>query len=104
MHFETVIGLEVHVELKQTQKCSLHHHTEPNSNTNVIDLAYPGVLPVVNRRAVDWAMRASMALNMDIATNSKFDRKNYFYPDNPKAYQISQFDQPIGKMVILILK
>ena len=49
-------------------------------------------------------MRASMALNMDIATNSKFDRKNYFYPDNPKAYQISQFDQPIGKMVILILK
>ena len=74
-----------------------HFGAEPNSNTNVIDLAYPGVLPVVNRRAVDWAMRASMALNMDIATNSKFDRKNYFYPDNPKAYQISQFDQPIGE-------
>ena len=73
-----------------------HFGAEPNSNTNVIDLAYPGVLPVVNRRAVDWAMRASMALNMDIATNSKFDRKNY-YPDNPKAYQISQFDQPIGE-------
>ena len=62
-----------------------------------IDLAYPGVLPVVNKRAVDWAMRAAMALNMEIATESKFDRKNYFYPDNPKAYQISQFDQPIGE-------
>ncbi len=60
-------------------------------------LAYPGVLPVVNKRAVDWAMRAAMALNMEIATESKFDRKNYFYPDNPKAYQISQFDQPIGE-------
>ena len=101
MHFETVIGLEVHVELKTDSKMfspsPAHFGAEPNSNTNVIDLAYPGVLPVVNRRAVDWAMRASMALNMDIATNSKFDRKNYFYPDNPKAYQISQFDQPIGE-------
>ena len=99
MHFETVIGLEVHVELKQILKCSLLTRTfwaEPNSNTNVIDLGYPGVLPVVNKRAVDWAMRASMALNMDIATNSKFDQ-NYFYPDNPKAYQISQFDEPIGE-------
>ena len=77
MHFETVIGLEVHVELKRTQNVLsiAHFGAEPNSNTNVIDLAYPGVLPVVNRRAVDWAMRASMALNMDIATNSKFDRK-----------------------------
>ena len=78
MHFETVIGLEVHVELKTDSKMfslPAHFGAEPNSNTNVIDLAYPGVLPVVNRRAVDWAMRASMALNMDIATNSKFDRK-----------------------------
>ena len=81
-----------------------HFGAEPNSNTNVIDLAYPGVLPVVNRRAVDWAMRASMALNMDIATNSKFDRKNYFYPDNPKAYQISQLINQSVKMDILILK
>ena len=101
MHFETVIGLEVHVELKTESKMfspsPAHFGAKPNSNTNVIDLAYPGVLPVVNRRAVDWAMRASMALNMDIATESKFDRKNYFYPDNPKAYQISQFDQPIGE-------
>ena len=79
MHFETVIGLEVHVELKTDSKMfspsPAHFGAEPNSNTNVIDLAYPGVLPVVNRRAVDWAMRASMALNMDIATNSKFDLK-----------------------------
>ncbi|ORO16886.1 aspartyl/glutamyl-tRNA amidotransferase subunit B, partial [Staphylococcus aureus] len=101
MHFETVIGLEVHVELKTDSKMfspsPAHFGAEPNSNTNVIDLAYPGVLPVVNKRAVDWAMRAAMALNMEIATESKFDRKNYFYPDNPKAYQISQFDQPIGE-------
>ena len=79
MHFETVIGLEVHVELKTESKMfspsPAHFGANPNSNTNVIDLAYPGVLPVVNRRAVDWAMRASMALNMDIATESKFDRK-----------------------------
>ena len=81
-----------------------HFGAEPNSNTNVIDLAYPGVLPVVNRRAVDWAMRASMALNMDIATNSKFDRKNYFYPDNPKAYQILNLINQSVKMDILILK
>ena len=73
-----------------------HFGAEPNSNTNVIDLAYPGVLPVVNRRAVDWAMRASMALNMDIATNSKFDRKNYFYPDNRKHIKFLN-DQPIGE-------
>ena len=82
MHFETVIGLEVHVELKTDSKMfspsPAHFGAEPNSNTNVIDLAYPGVLPVVNRRAVDWAMRASMALNMDIATESKFDRKTIF--------------------------
>lgn len=79
MHFETVIGLEVHVELKTDSKMfspsPAHFGAEPNSNTNVIDLAYPGVLPVVNKRAVDWAMRAAMALNMEIATESKFDRK-----------------------------
>ena len=66
MHFETVIGLEVHVELKTDSKMfspsPAHFGAEPNSNTNVIDLAYPGVLPVVNKRAVDWAMRAAMAL------------------------------------------
>ena len=101
MHFETVIGLEVHVELKTDSKIfspsPAHFGAEPNTNTNVIDLGYPGVLPVVNKRAVEWGMKAAMALNMTVAHESKFDRKNYFYPDNPKAYQISQFDQPIGE-------
>ncbi|TDM12070.1 Asp-tRNA(Asn)/Glu-tRNA(Gln) amidotransferase subunit GatB [Macrococcus lamae] len=101
MHFETVIGLEVHVELKTESKMfsgsPAHFGAEPNTNVSVIDLGYPGVLPVVNKTAVDWAMRAAMALNMDIRTETKFDRKNYFYPDNPKAYQISQFDEPIGE-------
>lgn len=101
MHFETVIGLEVHVELKTDSKIfspsPAHFGAEPNTNTNVIDLGYPGVLPVVNKRAVEWGMKAAMALNMTVARESKFDRKNYFYPDNPKAYQISQFDQPIGQ-------
>ncbi|USK60241.1 Asp-tRNA(Asn)/Glu-tRNA(Gln) amidotransferase subunit GatB [Peribacillus asahii] len=101
MEFETVIGLEVHVELKTDSKIFSsspnHFGAAPNSNTTVIDLGYPGVLPVVNKKAVDYAMKAAMALNCQIAPITKFDRKNYFYPDNPKAYQISQFDQPIGE-------
>lgn len=101
MNFETVIGLEVHVELKTNSKIfspSINHFgAEPNENTNPIDLGYPGVLPVLNEDAVNFAIKAAMALNCEIATDTKFDRKNYFYPDNPKAYQISQFDQPIGE-------
>ncbi|WP_027964081.1 Asp-tRNA(Asn)/Glu-tRNA(Gln) amidotransferase subunit GatB [Halalkalibacillus halophilus] len=101
MNFETIIGLEVHVELKTNSKIfspsANAFGDEPNSNINPIDLGYPGVLPVLNEEAVNYAMRAAMALNCEIATNTKFDRKNYFYPDNPKAYQISQFDQPIGE-------
>ncbi|WP_108671816.1 Asp-tRNA(Asn)/Glu-tRNA(Gln) amidotransferase subunit GatB [Peribacillus acanthi] len=101
MEFETVIGLEVHVELKTNSKIFSsspnHFGADPNSNTSVIDLGYPGILPVVNKKAVDYAMKASMALNCEVATDTKFDRKNYFYPDNPKAYQISQFDKPIGE-------
>ncbi len=101
MNFETIIGLEVHVELKTDSKifspAPAHFGAEPNTNTNVIDLGYPGVLPVLNKRAVEFGMKAAMALNCQIATETKFDRKNYFYPDNPKAYQISQFDQPIGE-------
>ncbi|HSP22513.1 MAG TPA: Asp-tRNA(Asn)/Glu-tRNA(Gln) amidotransferase subunit GatB [Planococcus sp. (in: firmicutes)] len=101
MNFETIIGLEVHVELKTESKmfspAPAHFGAEPNTNTNVIDLGYPGVLPVVNKRAVDWAMKAALALNCEINRHTKFDRKNYFYPDNPKAYQISQFDEPIGE-------
>ncbi len=101
MEFETVIGLEVHVELKTNSKIFSsspnHFGADPNTNTTVIDLGYPGVLPVVNKKAVDYAMKACMALNCEVATETKFDRKNYFYPDNPKAYQISQFDKPIGE-------
>ncbi|MBM7587591.1 aspartyl-tRNA(Asn)/glutamyl-tRNA(Gln) amidotransferase subunit B [Bacillus pakistanensis] len=101
MNFETVIGLEVHVELKTDSKmfspAPNHFGAEPNTNTNVIDLGYPGVLPVVNKRAIEFGMKAALALNCEIATDTKFDRKNYFYPDNPKAYQISQFDKPIGE-------
>lgn len=101
MNFETVIGLEVHVELKTNSKifsaAPNHFGAEPNTNTTVVDLGYPGVLPVLNKSVVDFAMRAALALNMEIEQHTKFDRKNYFYPDNPKAYQISQFDKPIGK-------
>jgi aspartyl-tRNA(Asn)/glutamyl-tRNA(Gln) amidotransferase subunit B len=101
MNFETVIGLEVHVELKTESKIFSaspnHFGAEPNMNTSVIELGYPGVLPVLNKKAVEYAMKAAMALNCEVATETKFDRKNYFYPDNPKAYQISQFDKPIGE-------
>ena len=100
MNFETVIGLEVHVELKTNSKifspAPAHFGAEPNSNTNIIDWGYPGVLPVMNKRALEFGMRAALALNCEISKDTHFDRKNYFYPDNPKAYQISQFDQPIG--------
>ena len=101
MNFETIIGLEVHVELKTDSKIFSPSPNmfgdAPNTNVNPIDLGYPGVLPVLNEEAVNFAMKAAMALNCEIATDTKFDRKNYFYPDNPKAYQISQFDKPIGE-------
>ncbi|RCW65792.1 Asp-tRNA(Asn)/Glu-tRNA(Gln) amidotransferase subunit GatB [Saliterribacillus persicus] len=101
MNFETIIGLEVHVELKTASKIFSPSPnafgSEPNENVNPIDLGYPGVLPVLNEDAVNYAMKAAMAINCEIATDTKFDRKNYFYPDNPKAYQISQFDKPIGE-------
>ncbi|WP_163653709.1 Asp-tRNA(Asn)/Glu-tRNA(Gln) amidotransferase subunit GatB [Listeria sp. PSOL-1] len=101
MNFETVIGLEVHVELKTESKifssAPAHFGAEPNTNTTVVDLGMPGVLPVLNKRAVEYGMKAAMAINCEIAKHTKFDRKNYFYPDNPKAYQISQFDKPIGE-------
>ncbi|MCP1122110.1 Asp-tRNA(Asn)/Glu-tRNA(Gln) amidotransferase GatCAB subunit B [Bacillus sp. AFS018417] len=101
MNFETIIGLEVHVELKTNSKIFSASPTEfgadPNTQTSVIDLGYPGVLPTLNKEAVNFAMKAAMALNCEIATETKFDRKNYFYPDNPKAYQISQYDKPIGE-------
>ncbi len=99
--YETVIGLEVHVELRTHSKifcgCSTEFGAPPNTHTCPICLGHPGVLPVLNKQAVEYAVKAAMAINCEIADVSKFDRKNYFYPDSPKAYQISQFDQPIGQ-------
>lgn len=100
MNFETIIGLEVHVELNTNSKIfspsSAHFGEDPNANTNIIDWSFPGVLPVMNKGVIDSGIKAALALNMDIHKSMHFDRKNYFYPDNPKAYQISQFDEPIG--------
>ncbi|GGG81233.1 Asp-tRNA(Asn)/Glu-tRNA(Gln) amidotransferase subunit GatB [Paenibacillus radicis (ex Gao et al. 2016)] len=99
--YETVVGLEVHVELHTNSKifcgCSTAFGAPANTHTCPVCLGHPGVLPVLNKQAVEYAMKAAMALNCQIADISKFDRKNYFYPDSPKAYQISQFDQPIGE-------
>ncbi|QHW33131.1 Asp-tRNA(Asn)/Glu-tRNA(Gln) amidotransferase subunit GatB [Paenibacillus rhizovicinus] len=99
--YETVVGLEVHVELHTKSKifcgCSTSFGAPPNSHTCPVCLGHPGVLPVLNRQAIEYAMKAAMALNCQIADISKFDRKNYFYPDSPKAYQISQFDKPVGE-------
>lgn len=101
MNFETVIGLEIHVELKTNSKifspAPSHFGAEPNANIHATDLAYPGVMPVLNKSVVDYGMKAAMALNCEIADVMHFDRKHYFYPDNPKAYQISQEDRPIGE-------
>ncbi|MFZ5967018.1 MAG: Asp-tRNA(Asn)/Glu-tRNA(Gln) amidotransferase subunit GatB [Bacillota bacterium] len=101
MGFETVIGLEIHVELDTKSKifcsCSTAFGAKPNENTCPICTGMPGTLPVLNEEVVNLAMRAGMALNCEINMINKADRKNYFYPDLPKAYQISQFDMPICK-------
>ncbi|WP_270334097.1 Asp-tRNA(Asn)/Glu-tRNA(Gln) amidotransferase subunit GatB [Ligilactobacillus acidipiscis] len=100
MNFTTTIGLEVHVEMKTKSKAfspaPVQYGQEPNTNTNVIDWGYPGVLPEVNKGALEYGMRAALALNCQITQDIHFDRKNYFYPDNPKAYQITQAQTPIG--------
>lgn len=99
--YEIVIGLEVHVELKTESKifcsCSTEFGAKPNTQVCPICSGFPGMLPVLNEKAVEYAIRAGLALNCEIADFCKFDRKNYFYPDSPKAYQISQFDLPICK-------
>src|SRR5690242_9275003 len=99
--FETIIGLEVHVEMNTRSKifceCSTAFGAPPNTNVCPICLGHPGVLPVLNEEALNKAMRAALALNCTINRESKFDRKNYFYPDSPDAYQISQFDKPVGE-------
>ena len=97
--YEAVIGLEVHVELKTKSKifCSCPTTFGGESNTHVCPgcLGLPGVLPVLNRKVVEYAIKAGLALNCEIAEFTKFDRKNYYYPDLPKNYQLSQFDLPI---------
>ena len=97
--FEAVIGLEVHVELSTRTKmfcgCATDFGGEPNTRTCPVCLGQPGSLPVANRAAVDYAMRLGLALGCEVAPWSEFHRKNYFYPDMPKNYQISQYDVPI---------
>jgi len=99
MSLETVIGLEVHAELKSKTKifcsCSTEFGKEPNYNTCPICLGLPGTLPVLNEKVVALAIKAGKAFNCEINKLNKMDRKNYFYPDLPKAYQTSQFDSPI---------
>ncbi|MCA9807624.1 MAG: Asp-tRNA(Asn)/Glu-tRNA(Gln) amidotransferase GatCAB subunit B, partial [Cyanobacteria bacterium HKST-UBA06] len=97
--YEMVIGLEVHIQLKTTTKLFSDALTtfgaDPNEQTTPICLGMPGVLPVVNEKAVELAILTGLALNCHIAEVTKFDRKHYFYPDLPKGYQISQYDMPI---------
>ena len=99
--YEVVIGLEVHVQLLTESKifcsCSTKFGAPPNSNVCPVCLGLPGALPVLNKRAVEFAVLAAMALNCDIHETSVFARKNYFYPDLPKGYQISQFDKPLAE-------
>ena len=99
--YEAVIGLEVHVQLLTKTKifcsCSTRFGDPPNSNVCPVCLGLPGALPVLNREAVTMAMKAAMALNCAINTHSRFARKNYFYPDLPKGYQISQYDEPLSQ-------
>ena len=98
--FDPVMGMEVHVELATNTKMfsasSANFGAAPNSNVDPCSLGLPGALPVVNKTGVEWAIKIGLALNCEIAESSRFARKNYFYPDQPKNYQISQYDEPIA--------
>src|SRR6059036_3304133 len=100
MQFEPVIGLEIHAQLLTASKifcgCSTSFGAPPNTHVCPVCLGFPGALPVLNRAAVDLAIRAALALGCRINDTSTFARKNYFYPDLPKGYQISQYEQPLA--------
>ena len=100
MDYKITIGIEVHCELKTKNKIfspSISSYgSMANTNTNIIDLGYPGVLPQLNKEVLEFAIRACRVLNLNITRDMHFDRKNYFYADNPKNFQITQNETPIG--------
>lgn len=97
--WEVVLGLEVHAQVASEAKLFSGAPTgfgaEPNEHVSLVDAAFPGMLPVINRRCVEQAIRTGLGLRAQINLTSRFDRKNYFYPDLPKGYQISQYDEPL---------
>ncbi len=99
MQWEVVIGLETHAQLQTKTKIfsgsSIAFGAAPNTQANAVDIALPGVLPVLNKEAVHCAVKFGLAVNAEIAPRSVFARKNYFYPDLPKGYQISQYELPV---------